>query len=346
MKISDELSFKVKNMSLLCAAFVVTIHILLPGGRESSTWFASQFIVKGLAQIAVPFFFLVSGYFLAAHIGEDNWWRKALSKRFFSLVIPFFIWSFISTVVVIPLNVCADLIAHRPFGTSIYLLHGVEWCRFFGIDMTDYPELVPLWYVRCLFIFVIASPVVAFCLSKLGWLWLFVCFVASILCCHISNPALYNLFCRGISADGLFYFSAGIFIRGQTKLSDTTFAAITSLIVGIGFLSLKIVLFYNSFGWQGDIGKLSVPFLLYAIWHWMPAVRLPRWLADCSFPIFLMHVLFFPYLTMALKSLHVEDNGLMHSLLRFAVGFVGSIVVANLMRMSFPKISKALFGGR
>lgn len=57
VKIAEETSQKIKNMSLLCAAYVVSIHIGLPGGLDSSSWFVHQVIVDGLARIAVPFFF-------------------------------------------------------------------------------------------------------------------------------------------------------------------------------------------------------------------------------------------------------------------------------------------------
>lgn len=53
---TEETSQKIKNMSLLCAAYVVSIHIRLPGDLESSSWFVDQMIVQGFARVAVPFF--------------------------------------------------------------------------------------------------------------------------------------------------------------------------------------------------------------------------------------------------------------------------------------------------
>ena len=46
----------------------------------------------GLGKIAVPFFFLASGYFLAGHLDEDGWYGRKVKKRVFSLVIPLLLW--------------------------------------------------------------------------------------------------------------------------------------------------------------------------------------------------------------------------------------------------------------
>ena len=345
--ISAENSQKIKNMSLLCAAYVVSIHIGIPAGLEKSTWFAQQLIVDGLARIAVPFFFVVSGFFLAAHFSEEGWWGREVKKRIFSLVIPFFIWSFLFVITSIPLSIGADLIAHRPFGTSIYMFHGWNWLRIFGADLTDYPIMGPLWYVRCLMLFVLASPLISYLLSKLGYGWLFFCFVINLLHSHTPCPELKDFLNCGSSLSGLFYFSVGCFIQQHPKLTTTRNTAIGAAIIGLGLLATKIIFYYNTLKFQIALGKLSLPFLIYATWHFIPAKQWPRWLTSCSFPIFLMHVLFFPHIGIAFKHLHfgVEMPSLQPTI-NFIVGFFGSIAIANLLRRLWPRLSHILFGGR
>lgn len=347
MKITEGTSQKIKNMSLLCAAFVVSIHIGLPGELGASTWLLHQLTVDGISRIAVPFFFLVSGFFLAGHIGENEWWKKEVLKRIPSLVIPFFFWSFICIASSIPLSIIADIISHRPFGTSIYVAHADNWLRIFGFDMTDYPILVPLWYVRCLFFFVLVSPLVAAGVRRFRYLWLAGCFVLMLLHTHIPNEGLRDILRFIGFGNGIFYFSCGIFIQKNELPRTTTKVAATCGLVGLALLAAKTILAYNSLPFQISIGKLFIPFLMLAVWHYMPATRIPAWLASCSFPIFLMHPIIMSNVSIVLKNLHICPSGsATQSAFNFIFGISGSIFVAVLLRRLTPHATKVLFGGR
>ena len=341
--ISATTSQKIKNMSLLCAAYVVAIHMGLPGGRETSTWLVHQILVEGFARTAVPFFFVVSGFFLSAHFSEEGWWWREVKKRISSLVVPFFIWSLIAVIISVPSSIVADLIAHRPFGTSIYMFHETNWLRIVGIDLTDVPILGALWYVRCLFFFVLLSPFILFLLSKLRIGWLILCFTLHILHSHISSPAVSSFLIRGFSIYGLFYFSVGVFIRQYQNFKMTRKKAFWGAAIGISLLVTKIIFFYNTWRFQILVGKLSVPFLLYVTWHFMSAKSWPLWLTSCAFPIFLMHGL----LIYILYRLRIYQEILMwQPMVNFIVGFFGSIIVTNLLRRTIPRLSQILFGGR
>ena len=74
--VSAEVSHKIKNMSIICALFVVMIHIGWYKDSICLTWFINELVAQGIARIAVPFFFVVSGFFLAAHFDEDGWWVR------------------------------------------------------------------------------------------------------------------------------------------------------------------------------------------------------------------------------------------------------------------------------
>ena len=46
------------------------------------------FAEPGIGQCAVPFFFIASGFFLAGHMCETDWWNRECKKRVRMLLVP------------------------------------------------------------------------------------------------------------------------------------------------------------------------------------------------------------------------------------------------------------------
>ena len=65
-EISPKLSDKMRNMSLFCAFLVVVIHCRPSFEAGTFGWWVRQFIEEGITRIAVPYFFVASGFFAAA----------------------------------------------------------------------------------------------------------------------------------------------------------------------------------------------------------------------------------------------------------------------------------------
>lgn len=343
--ITPAASQKIKNMSLLCAFFVASIHVSWTHDQSlSGGWLIYYAIKEGIARIAVPFFFVVSGYFLAQHFDEEGWWSREVKKRIKSLVVPFLLWSIITLVATVPLSIVADLIAHRPFGTNIYILHDCNWLRLFGFDLTDFPLHVPLWYVRCLFLFVLTGSLFKICVTRFKYAWIACAFVFVLVCNHLPTENLREFFRMGSSAGGIFYFSIGVAIQRFNLSGASRRNAIICGIVGFSLLAAKLLFAFNL--WRGEIaiGKLMLPFLIYFTYHFMPTTKLPNWLTSCSFPIFLMHTVLFSYAGIALKHLPVE--GLLSDFIMYLSGTLGSIGITLLLRRYTPKVSALLFGGR
>ena len=345
MKISNEASQRIKNMGLLCAIFVVSIHVGWPHDQPLSVgWFMYQAFAQGLSRIAVPFFFVVSGFFLALHFNDDNWYLQEITKRVKTLLVPFVFWCAIAVISSLPLSIIADIVARRPFGTSIFVSHDMNWLRIPGLDLTDYPIHVPLWYVRCLFLFVLTSSVFKCGIAKLGYMWLIAAFAFNLLVNHIPNEIIRNFFGRGYSTNGIFYFSVGIFLHQLPHAITSRRYVVPCGCVGICLLALKLVFAYNAWPFETCIGKLSLPFLLYFTWCSMTVSKLPQWLTACSFPIFLMHTIALSYIGIAMKHLPMGTTSAAF------VGFIGSIIVsmaiAVFSRRFLPRFANVIFGGR
>lgn len=198
-------SSRISNMSLLCALLVVAIHA--PQFREVGTigWWWSQLFQTGICQIAVPYFFAVSGYFLAAHYEEAGWWKKELKKRVRSLYVPYCIWNLILVVI------CSLLVWD---GLTIkHLMAKLLSC--FGIGPWS-PPIGALWYVRSLLVIVLFSPLLRLLTNKIGLLVLFG--VYAVTYPYVPSgigdgPAWFSHFVmKPISTMGMFWFVLGSYL--------------------------------------------------------------------------------------------------------------------------------------
>ena len=349
--ISSETSQKIKNMSLLCAFLVVSIHVIWPHEQPLSVgWFMYEALSEGIAKIGVPFFFIVSGFFLAQHFDEAGWYQSEVRKRINSLLIPFVCWAIIACLASMPMSIIADMQANRPFGTSIYFLQGNNWQRILGFDLTTYPLLGPLWYIRCLMLFVLTAFFFKSAIQKLGIIWLTVSFIFLLSQEQIPNENWREFFLWTYSASGVFYFSVGVFIHkhvlvlASNRIVKSSWMAILSGCVGLALLVSKLILVYNSGTFISALGKLSVPFLMFFVWFFMPSMKMPQWLTSCSFPIFLMHGIFLSYASMVLK--RFPFSSLTCSFIQLVVGASAPILTALILRCFSQKGTVFLFGGR
>lgn len=140
--ITQSTSNKIANMALLCAVLVVSIHLMRIVPFESGAWWFFALGSETISRMAVPFFFVCSGFFLAAHYGEKGWYSTALIKRFRTIVIPYFIFF------------SAFYLAQKGIVIVSNLLHHRHVCLFALFD------------VRSLLIFVVLSPVLLWLISR------------------------------------------------------------------------------------------------------------------------------------------------------------------------------------
>lgn len=73
MAVDKELSRRIANMSVVCMILVVVQHCDIGG------WINGHFGV--FTRVAVPWFFLASGFFFIGHISDNGWYAEALRKR-------------------------------------------------------------------------------------------------------------------------------------------------------------------------------------------------------------------------------------------------------------------------
>lgn len=333
-------------MSVICMALVVSIHLAWSNEDGGVVWFVRQLTESGVSRIAVPFFFIVSGYFLSAHFGEQGWWYREIKKRWRTLVVPFCFWICVSFVVILPLTVTADIIAKRPFGTNVCVTGG-RWVTMFGLNILSPPGCNgALWFIRNLFFLVLTSGLIKFFLDRFCWLWIGGLCVAWITYLSLFGEGYSGVgfFYYGYSIAGLLFFSVGMHIgrRGFRTLSFSTAATLLVVVllafIGKGCLARRHAVLAST------LGAMCVPILLYSTYSIVPDRRWPDFLTNSTFPVFLMHIVFIKYSDICLKWAHV---GLPCRLVgAMMVAFFGPVLVACIMRKKWPRLACVAFGGR
>ena len=339
---NSTMNTRISAMKLLCAFMVVVIHSQFY--TEGGSWL-KEFLMYGLCRIAVPFFFVVSGYFLAKHMSENGWWLRELGKRIRGLVIPYLIFA----IGFMLLSYSIEWIRH------IGDIDVIRVVKDIGADPRVTPLLAPLWYVRALFVLVVISPFIKLIVGRDSKkASLFGLFCIALICFMIrpysdcSNGSLYLFFNYGLSLEGLLYFSVGIYFANHPLRNiPGFFSGMLLLVIGVVLFVLRTYcLLYT----KCQIGYFAIPCLLAGLFLVMPRRSLPAWMNNASFPVYMCHFYIIALLGGRISrgggGWFEPDASLLHWLLRIVVAFFGSIIIAAMLSRFCPRVSVFIFGGR
>lgn len=298
----------------------------------------------GLCRIAVPFFFFMSGFFLAAHVGEKNWWRMVCRKRVKTLLIPYLI----ASILFVPLTMFCAFDNHL-VGSFIQTQRAGAFLRSLlqCLGITGHPADGPLWFLRCLMLFVVVAPLIIRVANCVGLLLLLLLYL--FLAPDQHMPGRMGIFFRWfISLEGLFYYTLGIWyrLRGWKIAQKYEFLNRWWVpVVAVSFCSLH--------GWLGKesvLGRrmlaLAIPFAMMTIWNIVPATRWPKCLTCCAFPLYLIHPFVRRCFSIVFAHIHYPSSISNHLLA--GIYFVASILVTFCICRFVERSTrlKFIFGGR
>lgn len=332
--VDTKLSNKIRNMGFVCSLLVVLIHIWHPQTGSASWWI---YELTSFREIAVPYFFVASGYLLAGHVGESDWWHRALRQRVYSLLIPYFIWSV--------LWVAAVFFCH--------LLVDWEWSKhlnltdLFGLNPFRPPAPEHLWYLRSLMFLVVISPVLVKILKWKPFLILGIALVNIFFYRGNAYGTYGYLVDRTMAAGFVFYFLLGLTLR----LEVVKITSLPKIKISVA-ICVAVVLWIASHIIAVSSGRLTSMVLpltqmttllcLYACWLLIPSIEWPQWLTSLAFPIYLSHWTF-----IQLGVNKIFSNATPISLLmKITVALTGSVVFAMVIKKILNGYSKWFFGGR
>lgn len=337
VKLTEELSAKFTSMSIVCAFFVVCMHTGGEFEHGSFGWWIIKLTRSGVCRIAVPYFFVASGFFLAGKYCKGitfDIWKKEVSKRFFTVLLPMALWPIISMVFATPFIMVANMLAMRPIFHNVPFLNG-EYC----------PEIGIYWFLRMLFLLVLLSPLILYFVRRLSIYFIFMLFVIYWGAFSFLNPTQANSpfswLAYSFSLEGLAYFSLGIYLRFLDRIPSFRLCLLTS----VSFILMLGSMFF-AYHYKIDcLDILHIPFTMCCFWQIMVMHRWPSFVISSAFPIYLMHGI----CIVPIRGV-MNYFGLGSSISGWFIIWVGAfgtcLLITYLMRRYIPRMSSFLFGGR
>ena len=295
-----------KNSRISTIRFEVISQLRLPmiilvtfahsyGGVEegysllASEWNTYEFlkllVSQTLVKVAMPVFFIISGYLFFANVVQwnANVYKQKMLRRFKTLLIPYLIWNMLMAIKLKTFSWSMLWVYWKPAGIQ------TDW---FGQEqLMTAPANMPLWFLRDLIVVLLLTPILYILIRKLGY-WLMV--VLTVL--YLSGVCA---FIPGLSAYAVYFFTFGaiLSIRKMDLVVSLKHVEIPAYVLSI-LLAISMLLTYGT----------SVFATLMLCFRLMGAVsvfclasrilsstnrRLPSVICDSAYFIYLAHFVFF-----------------------------------------------------
>jgi len=329
---------------------VLFIHVLPPQVMELENGltsrgiyiFVSEFISHYLGSIAVPLFFVFSGYYLffTPKAWDIKTYQKHLTKKARGLLIPYLFWNLLTLL----LEYLRLWVLSRSGGETQPMQFGLDhvWTAL------TLPMDFPLWYVRDLMIMHLLAPllVLAYRHLRAGAVLLL---LANYLLCQHWYP---QLFLTPL-ATALFYFSLG----GYLGLKKIYFPDLFRRWMGL-WGTFLVLLLLTMLGYMSYFPTLYIPFGVLAVLASAEHIfdRLPRVKAYCLaregqvFFIYAVHLIFIEnWIKGAFSRTPLAHSGwgllLSFCVIPFITLAVCTLLYKGLNRLA-PRLLSIITGGR
>lgn len=260
LTISKEISDRITSLRFILIALVVLMHctssvVLKVEHKEFFSLIfkgVEHFIVDGIANSAVPCFFIFSGFLINA---KKTSYSKLLQKKFFSLCVPYVLWFVVLVgVYSILYKFFQNKIEESNYFFSWDLKTFIK--KFTGIknNLFQFPIHYQFWYIRDLIIFVIGFPVIKFLIKKdskfsLPFVTIFFCSFVYFYCIRIGF----------ISSRSIFYFVLGMFFA-EYKIDFFKVVDKLRYCQVILLFAIFLILYYLKIMWKGQINYIIYVF--------------------------------------------------------------------------------------
>lgn len=350
------LSQKLKNLSFIAIIMVVYLHAFnlttkIPGysiqvSNMDMNTFVQTFISQGITRIAVPLFFLISGYLFFFNIDKPTKeiFLSKFKTRFHSLLIPFMFWSLLALSTFFILQ---SISIARPFFTdSKNLIANFTFYELLNRLFID-PIAYQFWFIKDLIIYIFLTPLIYWLIINVG-----VVFIAPFFICWIIN---FDFFI--INSEGIFFFIVGSYFSLKKINLICKYSSIKILLftlVWILFTLYKTYIEVDAGKTFVYLHKLMILIGVFSFWNAYDVLirdELKTILLRLSKYTFFIYAIHEPALTMlrkiSLKLLGVSPVKLLIVyLIDPLIIIICALVVAKIIKEKTPLFYSIITGGR
>ena len=314
-----------------------------------------------ISLVAVPSFFLISGYLFFKKLEVWNWdiWKIKLKSRFYTLLVPYIIWTCLRVFYNRNLDYLLesssfDLSSYFSVLFSKFYIFGYFWHCFYSDDTVNWwgtptllsvPLHVPFWYLRDLIVLTLLSPFIYLLMKKWGGYILL--FVGSLFI-SFTWPTWPFIYIKSV-----FFFMVGAYLSINRK---DLLQTIYSMRYIIYLLPLLIVMMVLSDGnssmysiitpWFILVGVVSIIYFTSKLQK-QTFIKAFNKLSETSFFIFAFHIFVFVAFGQIEKQLTIHYTWPLLITLYFVkplLAIVVSISIYYILRMVAPRISSYICG--
>ncbi len=255
----------------------------------TSDWNTYEFlkllVSQTMVKVAVPVFFIISGYLFFSNVDEWNLqvYRSKMLRRIKTLLIPFIVWNLLMAVKLKTFSWNMFWTYWNPAGIQIDWL-GHE-------QLMTAPANMPLWFLRDLIIVSLLTPIIYIGVRRLGY-WL----LGMLTVAYLSGVCA---FIPGLSAYAVFFFTLGAFLSIRKKGLVDTFlrfewpSYILTVCFGLAMLMTYHMPVFSSlmlcFRLTAAVAVFNLAYRILSHTN----RRLPQIVCDANYFIYLAHYVFF-----------------------------------------------------
>ena len=315
-----------------------------------------------LARLAVPLFFIISGYLFFRADFTLRSYKEKLRKRARTILVPYVLWNVIAVITVGVKFILPGLNQNKTMPTIDWSLPAMLACFYDKsrgifqnpegeISTYIYPQDFPLWFVRDLMLMFILAPLLYWMLKKSGWLAVavlgFLNFASHVFHDHMTIYVPQFLV-------AIFYFSWGACygLKGMDMVESMRRHAWAALLYPLWAVAVMLTVGnpYNICIREASlIFGIFAAVVLTARLLERGTIRVNKFLSDGSFFLYALHGLLIAPLGRCVTKAFYVDNALYMTALYFLVPLSTtaiSYVLYRLLRRYAPRICDCLTGGR